>query len=74
MIKEILFGKQFKRDLKKQYLSLASIAQAEVLHHLYHALLGKWSGCQDCHVNPDLVLTYEVRQNTLVLSSRSIFG
>lgn len=69
---------QFKRDIKKRFLDLATPAWAEVLHALCndqilpaqyrdHALTGNWLGCRDCHIKPDLVLIYEREGNDLIL-------
>lgn len=69
---------QFKRDIKKQVLELATPAWAEVLYCLCndlvlpkrshdHVLTGNWVGCRDCHVKPDLVLIYEYQNNDLIL-------
>ena len=65
----ISFGSQFKRDVKKHYLALASTEWAEVLYYLCHdkplpekycdhPLSGEWLDCRDCHVRPDLLLIY----------------
>ena len=65
----VSFSSQFKRDLKKYYLALASTEWAEVLYYLSndkplpekycdHPLSGEWRDCRDCHVRPDLLLIY----------------
>lgn len=89
MSRNIILSSQFKRDIKKQYLELATSAWAEVLGCLLddtqlavkykdHALAGNWAGCRDCHIKPDLVLIYEKRDNDLVLirlgSHAAVFG
>ena len=66
---KVILENQFKRDLKKLFLELATPAWAEVLHCLCnelelpekykdHELIGKWVGFRDCHIKPDLVLIY----------------
>lgn len=78
VIKTVYPTNQFKRDIKKRALELATPAWAEVLHCLCtdlvlpkkyrdHDLTGNWVGCRDCHVKPDLVLIYEYRNNDLIL-------
>ncbi len=78
MSKEIVLSKPFKRDAKKHYLELVSESWAEVLNFLIndvtlptkykdHALKGKFVGCRDCHIKPDLVLIYEKHENELLL-------
>jgi len=32
-----------------------------------HALSGKWAGHRECHITPDWLLIYTVRENVLVL-------
>ena len=32
-----------------------------------HALVGNYIGCRECHIEPDWLLVYEVRQEELVL-------
>lgn len=89
MIRTVYPTNQFKRDIKKRFLELATPAWAEVLHALCndrvlpaqyrdHALTGNWVGCRDCHIKPDLVLIYEQQGNDLILhrlgSHSDLFG
>ena len=66
---KIVFGSQFKRDLKKQFLLLATAEWAEILYCLTrraelpakysdHLLSGDWAGFRECHIKPDLLLIY----------------
>lgn len=32
-----------------------------------HALSGKYKGYRDCHIKPDLVLIYKIKDNDLIL-------
>ncbi|NMX04186.1 type II toxin-antitoxin system YafQ family toxin, partial [Mobiluncus mulieris] len=32
-----------------------------------HELSGKYKGTRECHIEPDWLLVYEIRRNTLVL-------
>lgn len=89
MSREIVFQGQFKRDLKKRFLELATAEWAEILNCLAndlslpekyrdHALVNDKHGYRDCHVRPDLILIYAKRENTLILvrlgSHSEIFG
>lgn len=75
---EIELTNRFKRDLKKNYLKTASREWCEVINFLVkgeklpekykdHQLTGEFHGFRDCHVFPDLVLIYEVRDNVVQL-------
>ena len=69
---EIKFSTQFKKDIKllsKQHKNLdqlftviEKIANQEVLEAKYkdHNLSGNYSGCRECHIEPDLLLIYEI--------------
>ncbi len=77
--REVVFSSKFKRDLKKHYAELVSVAWSEVFYCLLndiklaekyrdHALTGNLVGFRDCHIKPDLVLIYEKPDDsTLVL-------
>ena len=69
-MRSIEVSSQFKRDAKKNYLSLLTPAWGEVLNCLTndiplpakykdHALTGNHKGFRDCHIKPDLVLIYK---------------
>ena len=70
-MRSIEVSSQFKRDAKKNYLSLLTPVWGEVLSCLTndvpippkykdHALTGNYKGFRDCHIKPDLVLIYRV--------------
>ena len=76
-MRRVVLEKQFKRDVKKLSLELATAAWAEVLHALCcdlelpenykdHALTGNWNGFRDCHIKPDLVLIYLKKETDYV--------
>lgn len=78
MIKGVYPTNQFKRDIRKHMLALITPAWAEVLNCLCsgtplpkeykdHSLVGNWVGCRDCHIQPDLVLIYEYKDEGLIL-------
>jgi addiction module toxin, relE/stbE family len=75
---KISFGSQFKRDIKKQFLILATAEWAEVLYCLSkqhplpekysdHPLTGNWIGFRECHIQPDMLLIYDNSGDKLIL-------
>jgi mRNA interferase YafQ len=70
---------QFKKDikrLKKRGKNLGklgdvirSLAADEPLEEKYrdHALIGRWSGSRDCHIEPDWILIYRNEPESLYL-------
>lgn len=76
---EVKFTNQFKRDLKlakKQGKDInrlldviSTLAEGKKLDSRYrdHNLSGDYTGCRECHVEPDWLLVYEVIDHVLVL-------
>lgn len=76
---EVKFTTQFKRDLKlakKQQRNLdrlfnvvEKLASGESLNEKYcdHSLTGKYKGVRECHIEPDWLLIYEIKEDVLVL-------
>lgn len=79
-------SKDFDRDYKKVKLISALV---EVLHGLLneqplppeykdHDLIGNWKGYRECHIKPDLLLVYKLKDGELLLarlnSHSNIFG
>ena len=76
---EIVSSNRFKRDLKvalkRGYrISLLEdvvnrLARQEPLEERYrdHLLSGDYDGFRECHITPDWLLVYQVRENELVL-------
>lgn len=69
-------SKDFDRDFKKIKLLQSLI---EVLHCLLtqeplpakykdHELIGDWKGYRECHLKPDLLLVYKVKDDELYLA------
>jgi mRNA interferase YafQ len=48
---------------------LAPLISGEVLDQKYqdHMLIGEWIGCRDCHLKFNLVLIYEIKNETITL-------
>jgi mRNA interferase YafQ len=78
-MKPVVQTSQFKKDikrLKKQGKNLEKLGQIirtlandKVLDakHRDHALMGKWSGSRDCHLEPDWILIYRNEVESLYL-------
>ena len=76
---DVQFTNQFKRDLKlakKQSKNLDKLfdvidilANGGKLDEKYqdHELTGKYKGSRECHIEPDWLLIYEIRDDVLVL-------
>lgn len=74
-MKTLVIVSAFKKDFKKQGLSSELIT---VLYHLIngkplpekykdHRLIGNLNEFRECHVRPDLLLLYQIKDSTLVL-------
>ena len=69
----------FKKDVKRQkkrgkdlaklkeIVDLLVIGEALPERCVDHSLSGDWLGWRDCHVEPDWILIYKVRSNSLML-------
>jgi len=76
---EIHHTSRYKRDfrltLKRGYN--VKLLDEVVLHlangiplspkHRDHALSGNWAGYRECHITPDWLLIYTIRENVLIL-------
>jgi len=56
-------------DLNEFFEVLGKLRNSEPLAEKYfdHALSGEYKDCRDCHIKPDLVLIYRIKDNTLTL-------
>lgn len=63
--------KASKRNLKIEKLEkvIDIIANGEMLSEKYrdHELSGNYSGCRECHIEPDWLLIYEIHNDKLIL-------
>ena len=76
---EVQFTNQFKRDLKlakkqnkdldKLFDVIDILANGGTLDEKYrdHDLSGNYKGTRECHIEPDWLLIYEIREDVLVL-------
>ena len=79
MIYDVQFTSQFKKDLKlakKQNKNLEKLfevidilAIGGTLDAKYkdHELIGNYKGTRECHIEPNWLLIYEIRDNVMVL-------
>ena len=69
------FKKDYKRIKKRGYdtrllektIKLLAEGQGLPAEYKDHALSGDYSGCRECHIAPDWLLVYEVREKELLL-------
>ena len=77
---ELDFTSKFKKDVKllkkqgknieKLYEIINILASGEELDAKYrdHNLIGNYKGYRECHIEPDWLLIYKVRENILILT------
>lgn len=70
---KIVYTGRFEKDLKqaiKRGKNLEKLANGESLgpKNRVHMLVGEYSGCWECHIEPDWLLVYEKFDDILVLS------
>lgn len=72
---------QFKRDYKKlcadstkniaelnKVINMLAAGETLPLQYKDHSLKGSFKNCRECHIRPDWLLVYEIKENILVLS------
>lgn len=77
---EVKFSGRFKRDLKtvqrqgkdldKLFNVIGILANDERLDPKFHDhyLSGNFEGCRECHIEPDWLLIYQIREAELILN------
>lgn len=67
--KELKIAKKQNQDLNKLYNVIEKLANGEALDIKYrdHELAGKYKGTRECHIEPDWLLVYEIKDEILVL-------
>jgi len=76
----ISYSKQFKKDLKtisknakfpvKEFEKILNqLSNKKTLEAKYknHKLKGTYIGCYECHIKPDILLIYKIKDNKLLL-------
>ena len=67
--RNIKLMKKRVKDLDKHKVVLKLLQQGAELPAKYkdHALTGNYTGCRECHIEPDWLLVYEILNNELVI-------
>ena len=67
--KDLKLAKKQNRDLDKLFEAINILADGGTLDAKYrdHDLSGNYKGTRECHIEPDWLLVYEIRNDVLVL-------
>ncbi|MBQ7611816.1 MAG: type II toxin-antitoxin system YafQ family toxin [Spirochaetaceae bacterium] len=67
--KDLKLAKKQKKNLDKLFNVVSIIAEGKKLDEKYrdHSLSGEYAGTRECHIEPDWLLIYEIRNDILVL-------
>ena len=67
--KDLKLAKKQKKDLDKLFDVVSILADGNTLEPKYrdHNLSGNYKGTRECHIEPDWLLVYEIRNEVLVL-------
>lgn len=87
---EVVISKLYRKQYKKISIvdralinqAVKTLASGETLEPIYkdHALIGNYIGLRECHIKPDLLLVYQIKDSELELylaaigSHSEIFG
>ena len=75
----IRYEKRFRRDMKlmqkrgydvlklKEVIELLADQKPLPERYYDHELIGNYKGCRECHIQPDWLLIYEIKENELLL-------
>jgi mRNA interferase YafQ len=79
-MRDVVLTSGFKKDYKRishsgqhdiQHLKevTAKLANDDFLAEKYrdHSLIGNWQDCRECHIKPDWLLIYQLKENELIL-------
>ena len=69
------FKKDYKRIKKRGYdtrllekvIELLAAGRELPVEYRDHQLIGDYDGCRECHIAPDWLLVYEVKERDLIL-------
>ena len=67
--KDLKLAKKQNKNLEKLFDVVETLAKGEVLDAKFkdHALSGEYIGARECHIEPDWLLIYEIKDDVLVL-------
>ena len=67
--KDLKLAKKQNKNLEKLFDVVETLAKGEVLDAKFkdHALSGEYIGTRECHIEPDWLLIYEIKDDVLVL-------
>ena len=67
--RDIKKTKKRGKDIQKLLLVIETLAQGKILEakHKPHPLTGQWKPKYECHIEPDWLLIYEIRESELRL-------
>ena len=68
---EVIYTNQFKKDLKlakKQNKDINKLYNIVDLSYKDHSLIGDYKGYRECHIEPDWLLVYKIKDEIMVLS------
>lgn len=62
-------AKKEHKNLDKLFSVINTLANGETLNAKYkdHDLMGNYKGTRECHIEPDWLLVYEIKDDVLVL-------
>ena len=80
MVYTVKFTTRFKKDLKlaveqhknidelKKVVEYLKNGKPLPFKYKQHSLSGQYSGCNECHIEPDWLLVYQYHNNELILT------
>lgn len=62
-------AKKQHKNLDKLFSVINTLANGETLNAKYkdHDLMGNYKGTRECHIEPDWLLVYEIKDDVLIL-------
>ena len=61
------YKNSFKKDIKKLYDIITDLINQKPLarKHVNHPLKGEYGDCRECHIEPDWLLIYLIKGNSI---------
>ena len=65
--RDLKLAKKRRKDIKKLYNIISDLIKQKLLakKHVDHSLRGEYSDCRECHIEPDWLLIYLVKGNSI---------